>query len=369
MNHTDCNFPIIAYEKDKSPRQWGQYHGEAFKTAIKELYEIRIELMLAKNPALKNYITPLANEQLEASRKFAPLITEELEGIAEGAGLTTEQIVILNNYTDFRDIEMPEEGCSTVHVSLDGEVYSGQTWDMHSSAKNYVSIIKTPEAHGFPASVIFSLVGCVGMMGVNSHKALIGVNNINTSNARAGLIWPVLVRKCLQSKNLASMRDVLVNSPVTSGHNYIISDPTGGEHWEITPIKQEMVGAVGANENGGVFHTNHCLGKEIKKLEDQTSASSTTHARWDLLTKKVPNVKSYDDLKSLLQDHDGHPKSICSHFESGAQDPSMTCGGGIAHLTSNDLYFWRGCPVHDSNFVEYSFKLESQGESLDFRKI
>ena len=125
--NTDCGFPIIEYEKGKSFREWGHKHGETYRTAIRELYEIRRELMLAKNPALVKSIIPLADEQLVATRAFAPDITEELEGIAEGAGLTPDEIVILNNYTDFRDIEMPEEGCSTVHVSQAGQVYSGQT--------------------------------------------------------------------------------------------------------------------------------------------------------------------------------------------------------------------------------------------------
>ena len=366
---TDCGFPIIEYQKGKSFREWGQFHGEGHRAAIKELFQIRIELMLAKNPALKPMIEPLAMEQLKVSRDFAPHLTDELEGIAEGAGLTKSEIVILNNYTDFRDIEMPEEGCSTVHVSNAGSVYSGQTWDMHSSAKNYVCLIKTPNDHGLPATVSFSLVGCVGMMGVNAHNSLIGVNNINTSNARAGLIWPILVRKCLEAKNLVDMRQILLNSPVTSGHNYIISDATGGEHWEVTPVHNEKVGSMSASEVGGTFHTNHCLGTEISKLEDKESMSSTTHCRYDLLTDKMPKVKTYNDLKALLQDHDGYPKSICSHFESGAQDPSMTCGGGIADLTGNDLNFWRGCPIHDDNYVEHSFKLEKFGDEMEIKKV
>lgn len=369
MEHTDCGFPIIEYEKGKSFREWGRMHGESYRGAIKELYEIRRELMLNKNPALEKNIIPLADEQLEATRKYAPQLTEELEGIADGSGLTSDQIVILNNYTDFRDIELPEEGCSTVHISNNGQIYSGQTWDMHSSAKNYVCLIKTPNDHGYSASLSFSLVGCVGMMGVNGDRSLIGVNNINTSNARAALIWPVLVRRCLQEKSLVDMRQALLNAPVTSGHNYIISDPTGGEHWEVTPLHQEKVGSLGANEIGGTFHTNHCLGAEIQKMEDKNSMSSTTHVRYDLLQNKIPKVKTYNDLKALLQDHEGHPKSICSHFESGAQDPSMTCGGGIADLTGDDVYFWRGCPVHDDNFVEYSFKLEKTAEGIDFKRV
>ena len=163
----DCNFPIITYDKDKTPQEWGQAHGEEFSRAIKELFEIRKGLMLEKNPALKRELKPLALEQWEATKKWAPYLSPELLGIAEGSGLELEDIVLLNNYTDFRDIALPDEGCSTIHVQSDKGHSSGQTWDMHGSAKNYLSLIKVPSTKDTPESVVFSLVGCVGMMGVN----------------------------------------------------------------------------------------------------------------------------------------------------------------------------------------------------------
>ena len=65
-------------------------------------------------------------------------------------------------------------------------------------------------------------------------------------------------------------------------------------------------------------------------------------------------------------DHEGYPKSIGSHFQSGAQDPSMTCGGGIADFNNKGYYFWRGCPVYDKNFKSYLFSLEGKGSEANF---
>jgi isopenicillin-N N-acyltransferase-like protein len=355
MTEKNYDFPYIKYDPSQSYREWGMAHGESYREGIKELYQIRKELMLAKNPALASEIEPLSQLQFNISKKFAPEITEELEGIAQGSNLTIAEIVILNNYTDFRDIQLPEEGCSTVHVQNDDEVLTGQTWDMHGSAKRFVNIIHVPKTESTPESLVFSLIGCVGLMGINTNQNLIGVNNINTANAQAGLIWPVLVRKVLKERSLQTMRTKLTSAPVTSGHNYLISSPQGGEHWEITPTLQEKVASLGEKERGEIFHTNHCLGEQIKRSEDPSSLSSTTHVRYDLLGKKTSEVKTFDQLKSLLMDHEGYPKSICSHFQSGAQDPSMTCGGGIADFKNKNYYFWRGCPVHDSDFKSYSF--------------
>ena len=75
-------------------------------------------------------------KQLEVSEQFSPEITSEMKGIAKGAGVSLEDIVILNNYTDFRDIPLPDEGCSTLHVRNEAdEALVGQTWDMHKVQK------------------------------------------------------------------------------------------------------------------------------------------------------------------------------------------------------------------------------------------
>ena len=353
------NFPYIKYQKDQTYHQWGTAHGEEFRDGIKELVEIRKSLMLAKNPSLTNSLDELAKIQFDKSKEFAPLVADEILGISEGANITLTEVVILNNYTDFRDCQLPEEGCSTIHVDRKGEMYSGQTWDMHGSAKKYVSVLHIPEKDGAPETLCFSLVGCVGMMGVNTQKCLIGVNNINTMNAQAGVIWPLLVRKVLHESALEGMRDTLTRAPVTSGHNYILSSLEGGEHWEVTPGPKQRVSQLEKGTHGEIFHTNHCLGKDLIGIEDQSSLSSTTHARFELLEKKAPLVQSYKDFKELLTDHDGYPKSICSHFESGAQDPSFTCGGGVANINKGDVYFWRGCPHNDDNFVDHTFKIEN----------
>ena len=110
---------------------------------------------------------------------------------------------------------------------------------MHQSAKKYVSVIKIDASTNQPAQLIFSLVGCVGMMGFNSHDLMIGVNNLNTKNARASIIWPILVRKALLSRTYQQLETTISRAPVTSGHNYQISSPDHGSQWEVTPIVKE----------------------------------------------------------------------------------------------------------------------------------
>jgi isopenicillin-N N-acyltransferase-like protein len=357
---TNCQFPLIKYQHGKTNFEWGLAHGEQFRSPIQELVEIRKKLMLSKNPKLKMKLNELALEQFNFTLNFAPHLADEIKGIAEGANISITDIVILNNYTDFRDIILPDEGCSTVHINTQsGNVLSGQTWDMHRSAKNYMCLIHVPKNERHDEQIILTLVGCVGLMGVNAKNALIGVNNINTTNAKTGLIWPVLVRKVCEQTLLGEMRKTLLNAPVTSGHNYLISTTEGGEHLEITPSVSEKVSALVKGQVGAIFHTNHCIGFDIEKLEDKSSMSSTTFNRWKLLSGKTNLVNTLNDFKALLTDHDEFPKSICSHFENGAQDPSFTCGGGVSNLTTSEHIFWRGCPIHDEDYKEYKFIIQN----------
>ena len=363
----DCNLPIIKYSPDETYYQWGLQHGSQFKDEIKELSGIRRALMLKRNPAIESSIHELSHQQFQNTKDFDFDLSEELRGIADGAELAMQDIVILNNYTDFRDIQLPDEGCSTVQVQNDENLLSGQTWDMHSSAKRFMCILEIPETEENPETLVLSLVGCTGLMGINADKCFIGVNNINTLKAEVGIIWPNLVRKILKCSSLDEMRETLVTAPVTSGHNYLISSMEGAEHWEITPEFSDLIHAHKKNETRSSFHTNHCLGVNVKKIEDENNISLTTHRRFEILEKNIEKVNTFDDLKELLQSHEGHPISICSHLENGSKDPSATCGGGIVEMNSNQIIFWRGCQVYDDNYLEYKYTFNE--ETRTFKRV
>ncbi|MCC7442795.1 MAG: hypothetical protein IT285_14260 [Bdellovibrionales bacterium] len=340
-------------------------HGESFRAGIRELVAIRRELMREANPALHGEtLSDLAERQWEITRSWSPRIAEEIEGIAQGSGASIEDLVVLNNYTDFRDIHVPqsggrgeEKGCSTLFVNTGLESVGGQTWDMHGTAKLYVAVLEVPSHDEAPEMLLFSLVGCVGLMGYTADGRMLGVNNLNTRDARPGLLWPALVREALARPDRGSMERLLKEAPVTSGHNYLVADATGGTHWEISPSVREAAGKAGS-EPGFAFHTNHCLTEPGRAAETPTSLNSTTHVRYRLLEQKLNAGLGYEDVYRLLTDHEGYPKSICSHFQSSAKDPSFTCGGAIAELRTGQFRFWRGCPAADDSYVEREFRIE-----------
>ncbi|MEO1497343.1 MAG: C45 family peptidase [Planctomycetota bacterium] len=363
----DAGFPIIQYQRGATPREWGRAHGEAYRDAIRELFEIRLDLIQEKNAALDaEVIEELAAEQWAATERLDPLLTDELQGIGEGAGLSETQLVVVNNYTDFRDIQpvvggrLQDEGCSAVFVNTGSGPIAGQTWDMHGSAKRYVCVLDVPVGHTDERMIVFSLVGCVGMMGYTTWKTAVGVNNINTDGARPGVVWPALVRKTLQQRTHDAMVQTLTTAEVTSGHNYLVassqSGEVRGEMWEVMPGLSDRASQWSA-DTPRVYHTNHCIGADATTRETPTALNSSTHLRWELIEKKIDAVDTFEDVDALLNDHENYPQSICSNHQTSAQDPSVTCGGGVGDLDTGRVTMWRGDELHDDNFVRHDFRL------------
>jgi isopenicillin-N N-acyltransferase like protein len=354
----DANFPIIQYAEKASPRQCGRQHGEQWRIAIQDLIQIRTGLMREKNPQLNpELIAELAAKQWSITQVYDPELTEELIGIAEGASVSHQEIVILNNYTDFRDIQISEQGCSAICVQRNGQRIAGQTWDMHGSAKRFVCCLKIPATQQQPESIVFSVVGCVGMMGFSGDGSMVGVNNLNTSGARPGVLWPVVIRKLIHSPSLQDRREILKHAPFTSRRSFLLAGLEGCEFWEAAPNLAENVSSLETHSEGHLFHTNHCLGAQARQRETKLALTSTTHLRYELIEKKIAGVDDLNSAWELLNNHEGYPRSICSNYQTNAQDPSITCGGAVGDLNSGTVRMWRGDKQYDSNFVEHQFQL------------
>ena len=334
-------------------------HGESFSVAIAELAEIRLGLMREKNPSLTSErIKSLADAQWHATEEYDAALSLELQGICDGSGVSRELITVLNNYTDFRDIQLDDQGCTVVWANYDRNLIAGQTWDMHGSAKNYVNVLKIPSIDGGLDSIVFSLVGCLGMMGYTRRRTAVGVNNINTDGATTGAMWPAVVRKTLAQTNHDQMTDHLKSANVTSGHNYLIASTERAEMWEVMPGLADRADHLSSNDDGFLFHTNHCVGTQAVTRETAISQNSTTHIRYDLVEKKIQAVRDFDGVYDLLHDHENYPKSICSNWQTNTQDPSITCGGAVGSLATGKIKMWRGDQVYDDNFVCHEFDLE-----------
>jgi isopenicillin-N N-acyltransferase-like protein len=337
---------------DATQRGW--IHGETFRAEINEIAEIRLGLTLGNGFESEGAALDSAAAHLPVLEAFDADLYAELLGIAAGAHCDPSLIVILNQYTDLRDLvrhpQAPEsandEGCSVVHMSVDGEVLLAQTWDMHGSSIPYVVMLHIPAYEGSAGPVpevwLLSIVGCLGMAGMNASGVAIAINNLRSLDANIGVVWSALVRKALAERTAAGARDVIMAAPIGAGHHYVVADKSSVFGIETSGDRREVIYA----GNGLPYvHTNHCLSPNVAGCS-WVIPGSTTWERYDALSASLKEDAPTDarGLWRQLGSHVGYPRSVCSHLAT-EEEPhkSATCAGILMRIGKREVWARRGC--------------------------
>jgi isopenicillin-N N-acyltransferase-like protein len=98
------------------------------------------------------------------------------------------------------------------------------------------------------------------------------INNLNSVDARIGIVWPVLVRRALRERTAAAARDVVLGAPLGSGHHYFVADGTDAFGVETSGTKKKVTQSGGDRVHK---HTNHCLDPEMADTCRILSTSTT----------------------------------------------------------------------------------------------
>lgn len=202
-----------------------------------------------------------------------------------------------------------------------------QTWDMHATAIPFTMMLRVPESESGPETWLLTLTGCLGMCGLNARGLAVAINNLHSSDARVGVVWPALVRRVLREPCAGTARDRILEAPVGSGHHYFVADAAGAAYGiETSGRLRELVYA---GEEEPYVHTNHCTSGKVAAASRIPKTSSTL-ARYDILGKKVRQrpVQSALDAWERLGDQEGYPYSVCANL-APPENPhgTATCAG------------------------------------------
>lgn len=341
------------------PRDRGRAYGEQFRREIGEIVSIRSELCRTQGMFRSDEeLLAVAKLHLPVLERWDAALHAELVGIAEGAGLSAERIVVLNHYTDLKDLDPKvalahEEDCSAIVAGTKDGGVLGQTWDMHGSAASYVIALHVPAADGGPEAWLLSITGCLGMTGMNRAGVGLTINNLRSTDAHVGLVWPALVRRALRETTATAARDVVTKAPLGSGHHYLVADASRAYGIETSGRLVDVWAEADVTEPGvGFHHENHCLGAVVDAASTISPVSTTKerHAFLDASIRARP-IESAKDLWSRLGSHDGHPRSVCTHLSGPSAPHAMeTCGGVLFELGAGRASAIAGC-LHDRDPV------------------
>lgn len=345
------------------PAKWGEQHGESFRDDVRAIYEIRMALTLGRTDfGSEQNVLALARLHLPLLERFDGALYTELCGIARGAKLTPEQLVVVNHYTDLRDLKLADltrlqaadpGGCSALFLAAGKHRILGQTWDMHGSAEPYALLLKIPSmppspktnAAGIPtlgSTLCFSITGCLGMTGMTSWGTALTINNLNSLDATVGVVWPAMVRHALRQPSAKAMRDDIMNAPIGSGRHYIVADDTDVFGIETSGTKKKVIREGG---RGPYFHTNHCVDDEMVGT-CRILPGSTTLQRYATLGELVKKQQPHD-LKGVFDALEpvGLPQS-----QSNPHDVA-TCGALVMDITARDAMACVGIPGPDADAI------------------
>lgn len=311
-----------------SPYTMGLQHGQQLAAEVAHLAHERFELARAF-AALhgvdvdRSQCEQLARRHLEIHRNLLPHVVDEWQGIADGAGLPLEDVFFANALTDFQDVlwqaaEIEIHGCTSFLVHNDASEQNGpllgQTWDMHASAEQVVTVFHRNPDNG-PRSIVVSTAGCLTLVGVNEHGLAVGNNNLRPTDARPGIIYLALLHQALAQSNGEEAVSAITAEGRASGHNYLVAHESGFLADVETTATQHAVDKV---ETGWYVHTNHYLAPELQPLEDKQQDQRSTRFRLDQVKRRLSSADkplSPESLRQQLSDHEGEELSICRHGE------------------------------------------------------
>ena len=342
------------------PARHGEQHGEAFRDSIKEIYAIRLRLLLGRTDLVDEAtVLALARHHLPVLERFDAGLYAELQGIARGAGLSPEQLVVLNHYTDLRDLGLKDlrtleaghdpGGCSAWMVDdgkgPQGERFLGQTWDMHGSATPYALLLTIPHERG--RQTFFTITGCLGMTGLSSWGTALTINNLNSLDASVGVVWPALVRGCVAQPTARAGYELAMRSPIGSGRHYIFADDTEAFAVETSGTKKKLVWEKSSSAGSSSwFHTNHCVDEEMKATA-RILPTSTTLARFATLQAKSdgPQMpKTPAEMYAAFAD-------VSMAFSPTSPDDTATCGAVVMDIRRRQAMACVGEPLPESSRV------------------
>jgi isopenicillin-N N-acyltransferase-like protein len=346
---------VLELPAGKPPREWGRIHGESFRGEVQALADIRTYLCTKVGGfAGRDEVLAAARVHLPILERYHRGLHDELVGIAEGAAISPEAIVVANHYTDLRDLDPDPtrwrtapvgDGCSLLWAESPSGRILAQTWDMHATAIPYVMLLAVPESADGPAAKLLSVTGCLGMAGVNTARVAIAINNLFSTDATLGIVWPAMVRRALHQRTARDARDVVLRSPIGSGHHYFVADRQDAFGIEASGTRRKQVFAGGART---YCHTNHCLDGEIAQLS-RVPPTSTTYDRMTWLETDLARapVRDLEDAWARLGSEDGWPRSVCTNMATPeAPHGAATCGAIATNLDTGEVWAQQGFIHH-----------------------
>jgi isopenicillin-N N-acyltransferase-like protein len=247
---------------DGDPFERGYRHGAARAAVLRAFIDdgmCRLNRILPELVSMESLRPILAayEEQIEAA---APMLAEELRGLAQGAGITAEHALLLQLRREIMGYQrVPTTGdCTTYARSGDGHPVLAQTIDLNGDLDDQISVLDIGRTGSSRRTLVLSVAGLLGYLGVNSDGLAIGLNLVVGGEWRPGLPPYLAIRHLLDSAaSVDEAVKILRDLRLASSRSLTLCDTETTAWVEILGDDLHVV------DGRQTTHTNHFLHPEF----------------------------------------------------------------------------------------------------------
>ncbi|MDX6593732.1 MAG: isopenicillin-N N-acyltransferase like protein [Gaiellales bacterium] len=277
-----------------------------------------------------------------AEPRFGPQIYE-IEGMAEGAGVAFADLLVLNCGEELTcSVAAPAGRCTSIALSAPGRTVVAHNEDWSESDVENVVVVRMTLPDGTRVVSVVA-AGYLPVTGVNSHGIAVAADTVYGTDERAGIPNSFISRRLLES---SSPEETVRRAALLGrgrGANRLCGQ-SGGRLWNIETSAERIAVDDGAS---WLAHTNHYLSKDLADVEGSTSAGSRhrlTRARAVIDEGRDRGDDPATIARTVLRDHDGVPRSVCSHPVPGDASHGPTTASMIWELEERRMQVCAGRP-------------------------
>lgn len=338
-------------EVSGSPRELGRQVGEAAREETRGFCEIALERVNKTCRISHDRAIVIARKSQEFAEEYRPDLVEELRGTAEAAGVALDDLMLLQ----VRNQLTPDEAGGCTSLAIQPTVATGcvvaQTWDNDPVLDEFTIILKRrPE--GKPAFLSCTQAGLIAYMGLSETGMGACVNTLPAPSRETGVPHYFILREMFEARSLDEAVESVRRAYRAIPANIMLATPDGPADLEVTI---DDVHVLRPENRPGIAHTNHCVHPDLQPINNDFPELIQSHDRIQRIDNLLAATQgSVEELKTLLRDHEGYPKSICRHPND---DPPFgfwsTVFALIIEPSERRMHITRGTPC-DHPFETYT---------------
>ena len=318
MNCTPTRYAEVQVEG--TPSQMGRQIGESTRDQIRGFVEIALTQVNKMVGVSRDRALSVAQRCISHVADYSADMLDELRGMSESSGVSLDELMLLQVRNQLVGSKA-ESACTSFSAASftteSGKGIVGQNWDNDPMLDEF-TIVLTRRPVGKPALMTVTQAGLIAYIGMNDEGIGCCLNTLPAPSREFGVPHYFTLRGIYESTSLDQAVHAIRRAQRAIPANIMMIAPQGSANLEITIDDVHVL----RSDDSVLTHTNHCLHPQLRAINDDFPELIQSRPRLDRIRQQISDFRqplSIKQMKSLLCDHAGHPRSVCRHTNDDPQ--------------------------------------------------